>query len=407
MRVSYKAYTAQGKLVQGDIEAPSVSQALAVLRREQNLHPFEATSGKTSSLARQSIWQRDFSLADFSFSGVSLANRAGFLKMLAALLEAGIPLDRALRVLESSKLNTSVSRLASQAAEGVSAGKALSATLEKSGFGAEELGLIRAGEHTGHLAATLAELTQFLEQRIATRSKIASALVYPAVLVVMAIMAMIVVATVLVPTLAPLFEQSGAELPLIVRVMNAARLIVAGYGWWIPVVLCVATIFVFIILRQPASKVFLQRILHLSRIARAQEAARLCRTLGILLRNGVSLQSALRLTSDAARSGLAKQQLQQATERVIAGTRLNKAFENIHVLDKPTLQMIAIGEETNKLDAILLYLATSLDNFATTRIERLTTLLTPVFTILLGGFVGTLIMSVMRAILSLNDLALK
>jgi general secretion pathway protein F len=407
MRVKYKAYSAKGQLVKGEVEARSLQDALSELRRERNLLPFEAVEAHAAPNTGQSLWQRDFSLSDFSLGGVSLFDRAGFLKMLAALVEAGVPLDRALRVLQESRLNKSISRLAGQAAEGVSSGKTLSATLDNSGFGPEELGLIRAGEHTGHLASTLGELARFLEQRIATRSKIASALVYPAILVVMAVVAMFVVATVLVPTLTPLFEQSGAELPFIVRAMNTVRTLVYGYGWWIPVQLAAGAVLLFIVLRQPASKVVMQKMIHLSRIARAQEAARLCRTLGILLRNGVSLQSALRLTSEAARSVEARQQLQQATEKVVSGTRLHKAFEMIRVLDKPTLQMISIGEETNKLDAILLYLAASLETFATTRIERLTTLLTPALTILLGGFVGTLIMSVMRAILSLNDLALK
>ncbi len=407
MRVSYKAYGARGQLVQGEIEARSLAEAITELRRDRHLMPFETVEAQTTSQGRQSLWQKDFSLSDFTRSGVSLANRAAFLKMLTALLDAGVPLDRALRVLQSSKLNLSVSRLAGRAAEGVASGKALSATLAGGGFGPEELGLIRAGEQTGHLAATLGDLTGIMEQRIATRSKISSALVYPAVLVVMAVVAMTVVATVLVPTLAPLFEQSGAELPFIVRLMESIRAFVASYGWWIPLQVATLCALLLVVARQPASKSLMQRTLLLSRIARAQESARLCRTLGVLLRNGVSLQSALRLTCDAARSLEVQQQLLRATEKVVSGTRLHTAFEGIRVLDKPTLQMISIGEETNKLDAILLYLAASLESYATTRIERLTTLLTPALTILLGGFVGTLIMSVMRAILSLNDLALK
>jgi type II secretory pathway component PulF len=140
-------------------------------------------------------------------------------------------------------------------------------------------------------------------------------------------------------------------------------------------------------------------------IAGGVEISRICRTLATLLHSGLALQSAMAAVRDVAANSITKQQLSHAIDEVTAGVKLAEAFKILTVLDAGSRQMIAIGEETNKLEAMLMQIAVNLETETTQRIERLMALLTPLLTIALGILVGGLIMSVMRAILSVNELA--
>jgi general secretion pathway protein F len=401
MKVAYRAYDRSGAIVTGEIEVPGVPDALSRLQ-EKGLTVFEARPDAAQN--SESIWTRDISLP-----GNRLAERANFVKLLATLLSAGIPLDRALRLLADDNGSKAIAKMAHAGVEGVTAGRALSATLgsSKLGFAADEIGLIRASEQTASLPQTLAEIASVMERKLATRAQLASALVYPALLVVMAIGSVVVIATVLVPTIAPLFEQSNAAPPAIVTVMSAMGKFVREVGWWLPVFLALAAGLLFILSRQPAVRHVMERVQLRSSISRANQLSGLCRTLGTLLRNGVALQSALKLTAETTSFEITRSEIEAATEKVVAGSRLSKALAGISLFDKQTLQMVAVGEETNKVDNILLHVAASSEAAATRKMERLMTLLTPLLTVGMGLFVGGLIMSVMRAILSLNDLALQ
>ena len=163
------------------------------------------------------------------------------------------------------------------------------------------------------------------------------------------------------------------------------------------------------IARGPRVRPVLDRLVFrlpvLGSLAGMAESSRICRTLGSLLRNGVALQQALSAMQGVARSAVTRQQLSIVAERVSAGTKLVESLRHVTVLDATALQMVQIGEETNALDTMLLHVAQSQETELAQRIERLMTLLTPLLTVALGILFGGLIMSIMGAILDLNDLA--
>ncbi len=402
MQVNYRAYDANGQTTSGVITAQSEGEALGKLR-SQGLFPYEASSvpfgNKTASWLQMEIGR----------SKPSLAERAAFARMLAALLRAGIPLDKALHLIASDNPRGRIPKLAHTAAEKISGGSSFSQTLNdtSTGFAADEIGLIRSGEQTGTLVTVLAELSNLLERRLELRGRLGSAAVYPAVLLVMALASLVVIATVLIPSITPLFEQSGKDLPIIISVMLSIQHAFSTYGWIILAGAALASTLIFALLRRPEVYGKLQSLWYLWSIPRDIEAARICRTLGTLLRNGVQLQNAISVTSGVAKNLKTQAQLAQTVEKVTAGSKLSVAIKDVAVLDPSALQMIGIGEETNRLDSILLHLAESREADTSRRIERLMTLLTPVMTVLLGMLIGGLIMSVMRAILSVNELTLQ
>jgi general secretion pathway protein F len=396
----YQAYDPNGKVVEGFVDALSESDALNKLYG-QGIVPFRAKPASSDETAS--------SLSAFRLSraSLSLGERARMMRQLAVLLKSGITLDRALRILTLQPPTKRVKAVVTVCAEGVAAGKPLSQTLsgQQSGFLADEIGMIKAGEQTGSLAAVLEELGTMLERRQELRGRIVSALAYPAVLLVMALLSLTVIATVLIPNMMPLFEQSGAELPLIVRVITAVTAAFRDHSLLILLIALLVSLLAFYAFRQPAMKAVWDRLLLRLPIAGDVEVSRICRTLATLLHSGLALQSAMSAVRDVAANSITRQQLSHAIDDVTAGVKLAEAFKVLTALDSGSRQMIAIGEETNKLEAMLMQIAINLESETTQRIERLMALLTPLLTIALGVLVGGLIMSVMRAILSVNELA--
>jgi general secretion pathway protein F len=403
MQYRYQAYDGSGRAVKGALDAANEAEALGRLNG-QGLMPFELSleTGKAPSWLTMEIGRR----------APNLAERARIMRQLATLLGAGIVIDRALRLLELQAPTRRTKRLAAVAAEAVAEGKPLSAALARpdSGFAPDEIGLIKAGEQAGALTPVLEDLSAMLEKRVELRGRLVSALVYPAVLIVMALISLTVIATVLVPNIAPLFEQSGAPMPTILWVMTGFSALVTDHGRETGIAALLLLLLAVMIFRQPAVRRGLEalglRLPVFGSLMRLRESARICRTLGALLRGGAALQSAIAATGEAARGRLTRIELATAIENVTAGRKLADALTGVHVLDGAARQMIAIGEETNRLDTMLLHIASSNEVEAAARLERLMTLLTPLLTVALGLLVGGIIMSVMRAILSVNDLAM-
>jgi general secretion pathway protein F len=396
----YRAYSATGQIVQGIVEAESEAEALDLLHG-RGIKPF--LSGKAGEQTiRKSFW----------ISNLRLADRAALAGQIAALLNAELPIDRVLRIVEQQAPSRSASRLVAGAIAAIANGAMPSAALsaDGTGFAADEVGLIKAGEYSGSLAGVFAALSEMLAARLALRDKIASALLYPLILLAMTGLAIFVIATVLIPSIAPLFEQSGADLPLVIRTMNAAGEMINDHGSALLAIAFGICALCWAAFRSPGGRRrFDAAILgapFIGRFARRAEAARLCRTLGVLLKNGARLQPALAAARDVARNVSTREALDKTIESIVGGQKLSPALADVAAFDPASRQLIAIGEEANKLDLMLVNAAKLNETALDKSIERFMALLTPVMTILLGALVGSLIISVMQAILSVNELAL-
>jgi general secretion pathway protein F len=400
---NYEAISKTGQTQRGSIEADSRNLALTLLNQR----------GITAFVVDQAGLKAKEGRHVLKIGQPGVEWRMRLIRQLATLLAAGVTLDGALRVLAEQGARKNERVIVEFMAQSVAAGKSLSAAMQtcSGSFKPDEIGLIKASEQTGSLVPVLEELATLLEKRLQLRSQLASALLYPAFLLTLAPVSLIIIATVLVPNLAPLFENSGATMPFALQSMIwfsnefhdrgmlwlGGSIFLIATIFWLSLQSAVATFWELISIRLPFFGVIKQR----------SESARICRTLGSLIRSGAPLQSALQAVVDVTNSKLTQTRLKKVRESVIAGSKLGSALTIISSIDKTSLQMIAIGEETNKLETMLHHVAEGEEKALATYIARLMTLLTPLLTIALGLFVGGIVMSIMKAILSVNELVAK
>jgi general secretion pathway protein F len=400
----YQAYSSAGQLETGTIEAASISEAVKLLN-ERALLPF-STEAVGESERRRRSWR-----TAFARQRLSLEDYADMARELSVLLNAGLPLDQALRLLAEQASGIQTKGLVRKLLESVTAGMALSAALEQHAPLAPSyvFNLIRAGEARGSLATTLADLASFLQKRADIQARVRSALTYPMVLGITALGAVTVIITFLVPALLPFFSETGVEPPLAFAIAQTTGALISRF--W-PVLLFAALLGALLaswLLRREDARLFLDRLVLrlpvIGDVVAKTNTAALARTLGTLLRNGVALVPALSMTAAVVPSRPFAHALKASADGVREGRRLGVTIGGFPDLPMLLVRFIAIGEEASKLDEMLLHLADISDVQAERQIERLMTLLTPTLTILIGVVVGGLILSVMQAILGVNQLA--
>jgi general secretion pathway protein F len=401
----YIAYTRAGALTEGRLQATSVDDAIEMLW-ERGLTPFETQ--EDGPLASGHWWRREL----LTSRKPSHRDVASFTREFAALVQSGIPLDDALRIVLEQFGTARMRPVITSLLEAVLDGAHLSDAMARhpEAFQDEYVNMVRAGEASGDMARVFGELADLLERRLDLAGRLTSALVYPCVLIVAALVSIGIVMGVLVPNLAPIFPESGRSMPvavaLVVRMREVWPLILtAGAVMGIGALGIGATILRSDHLRRGADRILLGLPLA-GTLSAEQNCARFTRTLGALLRTGVPMLAALA----SARSAVRNRHIGPAsTPRLRLSRRPEPRPGAVWASRHPqvALRMITVGEETGKLDEMLLRTAMVLEQQSQRRIERLMTLLTPALTIGIAGLVGALILTVMNAILSVNELALR
>ncbi len=397
----FKAVAPSGETVQGQMDAASIDEVIAKLHEQGNL-PLEAVPADQA---------QGFSLATlFRSSGVSQKDVAQFTQQLATLVSAGLPLDRSLLVLAELAESPRLKRLVDRVRDEVRGGISLSEALERQHgvFSRLYVNMVRAGELGGTLDHTLTRLSEYLERNQELKSSVVSALIYPCILLLLAGGALIFMLVYVIPNFMPLFEQLGGDLPLLTQIVLAMASVLR-FGWW-AIMLVIVGIVVFF-QRQfadPVSRlVWDTRLLDLRWVGDLLtkiDTARLARTAGTLLKNGVPLLSALSISKNVLGNSALAEQVEIANKEVKTGGGLAHALAASKRFPRLALQMISVGEETGHLDDMLLRAADTYDREVRTTIDRLMAAFVPVMTILLAGFIAVIVISMVSAILSLNEL---
>jgi general secretion pathway protein F len=403
---TYAAYDGAGKQVSGVLIANNADHAASQLRG-RGLLPFETAEARIT-VATSQTWA-----SILSRRHIPSGQYAEFCRQLATLLQADLPLDQCLRLMVLQGRSSASGQLANGILSAVISGAALSSAFEQSAAAAPMFiaPLIRAGEARGTLSPALADIARILERQADVSSRIRSALTYPAVLLLVVITTIVIIVGVLVPALLPLFRDNRVPPPSILRF--AATIESTVRESWVATL--IATLLIVLLggwlARLPTTRQLCGRVLikvpGIGQLVQRTNTALMARTLGTLLRNGVSLVAALKLSAAVVTSAGFKQDLGLVAQAVQEGRKLTTALQEAGFLADLPLRFISIGEEASKLDDMLLHLADQSDAENIRQIERLLTLLTPVLTLLLGGMVGGLILSVMQAVLSINDFAFK
>jgi general secretion pathway protein F len=400
---SYRAYGGRGEFAEGRIEAASLVAANEMLWA-QGLTPFHM---KPADAGNERWWQREI----FGGTRTSPAQLASFTRDFATLNSAEIPLDDALRILAAQAPSRAMRAVIASLLADVLDGSHLSDAMHKHPqvFAVDYVSAVRSGEVGGTLSQVLEEMADLLERRMEIRNRIRSALVYPAILVVFAIVTVGLIVAVLVPGIAPIFAEGGRAMPAFIGLVLTVQAHWTEIAVSLLVMATAATGAFAIALRRPRVRLALDRLKLRPPLFGAfileRETARFARSLGTLLRAGVPLLQA----STSARAVIGNRHLgagvDRALEAVREGSSLHRALERCAALPPVALRMISVGEEAGKLDRMLLRMAAMFEQQTQRTMDRFMTILTPALTLTIAFLVGSLILTVINAILSINELA--
>lgn len=401
----YRAYGSHGELAEGSIEAISQDAASDTLWT-QGLVPFQMRSVDRSG---QRWWQRDL----FGHGSTRPKDLASFTREFATLMVAEIPLDDALRIVSEQQATPHMRSVVGELLADVLNGATLSDAVQKHPkvFPADYVSVVRAGEIGGTLGQVLEELADLLDRRMEIRARLQSSLIYPAVLIVLTLVSLAIIVGGLVPGIAPIFAQGGKPMPPGIKFLVAVH---ANSLEIIAILLSLASVLAiaaFHLHRHQNTRIPVDRlklkIPIVGTLILYQDTARFARTLGTLLKSGVPLFQA----SSSARTVVSNLHiaagLDRAIESIREGVALHQALKSQALFPTLALRMISVGEEGGKLDRMLIRLAVMFEQQTQRSIERLMTILTPALTMVIAVLVGSLIMTVMNAVLSVNELAFR
>lgn len=400
----YKALTVGGTVITGTLEAPSQAAAVQQIR-SQGHYPISATDagaqGWRGWLSRELKLRRGPKPRDLAIAT----------QELAVLLHAGLELDRALSILiglgEIESMRQPLTGVLNRVRGGSSFADALA---HDANFPKLYVSMVRAGEMGGNLEATLRRLAEYLTRAYAIREAITSALVYPIILLCTAGLSIIVILVFVLPEFKPLFDEAGKSLPLATQIVMGIGDFVGAF-WWLLVFLTVAGVLGFRrALQDPERRrrwdAFKLRVPLLGKLWIQMEVEKFTRTLGTLLSNGVALPTALSMSAETLNNSVVANAVRQTAVSLREGEGLAARLGRTKVFPAVALDFVRVGEETGKLDEMLLRQADLYERSVKHTIDRLLALLVPVLTILLGMVVAGLIASILVAILSINDLAM-
>jgi general secretion pathway protein F len=412
-RFRYRAIAGSGDVVEGEMEAADEAQLVQQLRGQGHmLLRTEPLADGTSTMAAASSFGDWLRQPLFGSGRIGRHDVAVMTRELATLLDAGLTLDQSLRVVVDQVESEPMRRLVSQLLEQVRGGSSLADALapHESVFSRAYVSMVRAGEAGGSLDDVLGRLATFLDEAETLAEQVKSALVYPILVLVIAGVSIAVLLTVVLPQFTPLFESAGADLPLLTQVVMAVGEGLQHY-WWALVVGLLALIWLARRLMAGAESraridAITLRVPLFGPLFAKLDTARLARTLGALLGNGVPLLNALSIVQETLANASLRRAVGDAAIDVKEGRPLASALSRTDRFPKLAMHLLAVGERSGRLEPMLMKIAELFDREVRATIERLMALLVPALTIGLGVVIATIIGAIMMAILQAYQLPL-
>lgn len=397
----YSALSSTGELVTGALTAKDEATVIARLH-DWALIPISAQENAGPAASRSGgVRHRQIKTAELALLA----------QQLARLLQAGVPVDRSLRLLISISSRRAVAARLRETLDRLTAGSSLADAMQagEGAFSDSFVSMVRAGEAAGALHPVLVRTADFLARAEAMRQKVISSLVYPTILIIVSLGAVGLVLTVVLPQFQPLFEDAGSRLPTSTRFVMAVSSLLRTYGWMaLPVGVAAAfgwwwcskmAGFVLwrdrLVLKLPIAGMLVTKL----------DIGRFCRMLGTLLANGVPAARALALCGNVVTNRSIAAAVFDVADRFKEGEGLSSPLARTGLFPNLSTQLIRIGEETGRLDELLQEISTLYDHDAQRTLDRLLTLLVPALTVLMGIVIGGIVVSILVAMLAVNNLA--
>ena len=390
----YRAFDIQGKIQVGQVNAESEREAIRILK-SRNLTPIKI--GKSKKTHEGSLRRK-----------ISNNDLLDFTNGLCTLVEARVPLDRALRLLDGITDSTAMKNLVLNLLSDVKEGKSLASAMEAHPevFSKMYVNIIRAGEEGGILHELLPDLAEFLETSAKTRQAIISAMIYPAVLLITGIISVVLLLVFVVPQFSAMFEDSGSEVPPSALFLLNVSEFIQNYGLFMAFGIILAFIFWKRLDKDYRSKLqkdrFLLSLPLIGALILYKESAIFSRTLGALLGAGIPLIRGLRVSKEVIINSFLVMHLDQVEEDVRGGAGLGLSLEKTGAFPILLHQLIAVGEESGRISSILLKTADTFDNFVRNQMSAIVSALQPALIIFLAIAVGGITITMLSAVFSMN-----
>jgi type II secretory pathway component PulF len=397
LRYRYRASTVDGQVVEGTLEAPSQRSALEDLRR-QRLYPVElAPVRETGGPSRGRRLAKAPALAVFT-------------RTVATLVGAGATLDRAVAFAAEQARHTEVRSAARAVHEALQGGAALSEAMARHPrvFSPLHVAMVAAGEESGALAGSLSRLAAHLDEVVELRAQLRAALLYPALMGIVAGAGVAVLLLFVVPRFAAIVESTGGDLPLSTRLLVAASTLLVN-GWWLILLGALgAALYARSWLARPGSR----RRWHAWRLRRPLlgeielelATAAFARALGMLLRSGRPALPSLRAALASVSNLQLRAALEDAADAVSHGKRLHVALAG--TLPEMAAELLAVGEESGRLDEMCIRVAEAYDAEVRRTVRALVAIVEPLLILLFGVVVGFVALAMLQAIYGINVSAL-
>ena len=400
----YRATDFQGKIVEGSMEAAEERSVIQRLR-EKGLIPIRVGQGAVAPRVARTVHLPGVG----GRKRIKTADLLIFTRELATLLGAGMPLDRSLTTLTDLAQTPELKRVTSEILEAVRGGTSLAEALAQHPkvFPPLYVNMVKAGEVGGMLDQVLQRLLEYLAAAQELRDEVISALTYPLILVGVGGLSVATLLIFVLPKFATMFADLGQTLPLSTRMMLSISDFFTSPWSLIGVPAIIGAIYGLYRYMQNSQRMafdaFKLRMPVLGRLLRLTEVARFARTLGTLLRSGVPMLQALDIVRAVSGNQVISQALGEVQVGVREGAGMAGPLSRSGAFPPLALQMIAVGEDTGKLDEMLLTTAEFFDREVRNDVKRLTRLLEPAMILIMGLIVGFMVISMLMAVFSIND----
>jgi general secretion pathway protein F len=404
----YKAVNATGDVAAGELEAANESEIVDRLR-DQGLMPMqvEAAGGKAQAAATGTATPRR---RLFMPKNVTRDHLLALTRELATLLRAGLPLDRALEVLIGLAPTPPVVRLLQTIRDDVRGGKSLSQALDvhRSVFSRFYVNIVRAGEAGGALGVVLTRLADTMERNKELRESVKSALIYPTILIGVAVTSVIVLLIFVVPQFQQTFAQAGKALPLPTEIVIFVGTTLRKY-WWAMILVVAALVWLARRrLQSPAVRLrWDSRVLRMPLVGDLLgkvEVARFARTLATLLGNGVTLLAGLAIVKDTMTNSVLAQSLDGVITRLREGKGFGRPLAETGLYPRLATQMILVGEESGRLEEMLNRVAEVYDREVQMAVKRFLAVLEPMLILGLAVLIGGIVFSILLGVMGMSEL---
>ena len=402
----YNAIDRNGAQTSGKVDASNEAQARQkLMARGLMVTALTATAAAPAPAVAGAPAKKS---AGFSFGAkVSQTEVTVMTRQLATLLSAGLPLLRALELIQRQERNPHLKEIVGQIAEGVSQGNNLSEALQAHPKVFDKLfvNMIRAGEAGGVLDKVLDRLAKFREKADKIQRKVKSAMVYPAVVITVAVVIVFVLMVKVVPSFQSLISSQKAQMPPLTAFVVAISNFLITYWYLVPVIIFGTYFGGRAWLASAKGKEFFDRLLFklpkVGGFVQIVSVSRFARTFGTLMASGVPILQAISITRDTLDNVVIAQSLERVHDRVRDGEPLSIPLEQSGVFPAMVTSMIQVGEETGQLPEMLNRVADIYDDEVDTAVGALTSIIEPVLIVFLAVVVGTIVLAMFLPLIAL------